>query len=381
MAISNNNYQNVTKILVYFLRDQIDFCPTKHNLVIEERLLLETAIRSKLQHVLFHFLTCDNCRIRVTKSWIAKIHQLHVTSIYRAMVWQREKETLNTVLIKYCVHGILFKQHKKIHQNDKMSFTGSDVDVIVSHADFHHIILEYIKMGYQKKLKGIHKEIQLVHPKYSFEIDLHFLIAYPHFSELNEKEHRMAQSLTNDLLKNTPKNTYGLVELSLEWYLLALLIRYWHNDLMTGLRDLKTIIEYMQLPKTLLLWDNFMHLVKKYDMKNELFFVLSVGSNIFKEPLPKKIQSAIPWWIRQMAASISVKDIALFPPIMKWNWKIYRQQVDIIYRQYDIIRRILKPKAWLYRLAHPRDFYYFIWHIIEGFMHILSKRVGLIHES
>lgn len=376
MAISDNNYQNVTKILVYFLRDQIDFCPTKYNLVIEERLLLETAIRNKLQHVLFHFLTCDNCRIRVTKSWITKINQLRITAIFRAMIWQKEKEKLNLVLKKHFICGILFKQQKrKTCQDDGVIFTGSDVDVLVPYTDFIHIISEYTKMGCQKKLKGINKEIQLVHPKYSFEIDLHFLIAYPHFSELNEKEYRMVQSFTNDLFKNTPKNTYGLVELSLEWYLLASLIRYWHNDLMTGLRDLKIIIEYMQLPETLLLWDNFMHLVEKYDMKTELFFVLSVGSNIFKEPLSKKIQSAIPRWIRLIAASISAIDIALFPPIMKWNWKKHRQHVDIVYRQYDIIKRILKPNLFLQRLLHPRDLYYCFYYVVVGTKNSLFNRI------
>lgn len=360
MTMFKRNHQNAIYILTHFVHDMDGFCPIKYNLFIDERLLYEIATRNKIQHVLFHFLLCPLCRKQIHIKFKAQLEELRFTKKLRLLLWSRERMILEEVLRKYDIYGILFKQHREKGEAGGFRIaTGFDLDVLVRKEDVSIIVFEYTKMGYVQQKKGIQKEIQLINKKNGFEIDLHFLLAYPHYSQLDEKEYGAVQSVTNDLFFSIHSKSTHLVDLPTEWYIVVLFIRYWYNDLMTGLRDMHDILTLSEHFQNTNVWNSVFRRVIRYSLKNEFLFVLSVASATFKAPLPGSVRRAMPWWIFFMRSWVSPEDIAVFPPITKWHKKKYSRSVRVLFSRYAALKYILKLDARFVRIFTPRNVWNF----------------------
>lgn len=356
---TNNNLATTTilRILNGFLINGINYCPYGQGVHIDETYLYTIASRNKLSHLLFHCLRCSTCSRCMSVRMQKQLSRLRMNTVAKLLLYEKEREAFRSFLCRKHIHAVEFKCFRNdnlTNENALFFHRSADLDVLVSKKDFRRIASEYLRMGYTKKTKGRYKEIQLVHPVSKFEIDLHFLLAYPHYGGLNSTEYTVIKKFTNALLERGDKIHDGFISISREHYILSLCIRYWYNDMLCGLYSLYELMQFCYTQRTNIRWEQVFHLADMYSMRNEMLYILKLGNRIFGAPLPREVIDRITYRIRVFSCSITIWDIVIFPPISKWYHKRFRDISHKKYTKFFILKILINQRTPLLRCMRPR---------------------------
>ncbi len=355
MVASTQKQNSMASLLVTWLKKGETFCPTRWNFVIDERSLYTAATRNKLHFLLLHFLDCPECRRRLSKRFLTHIANMQLLLFANILLYESEKRKLSVFLKRKNVKAMCFKHaDMEAGKHNATHYVGSDIDVLTEKKNLPLILSEYLHRGYQKKEEGISKEIQLVHPSNKFQIDLHFLIAFPHNGELNAYEYEMVTRFTRDFLRFARMRRDGFAYAPPEYHFLSMILRFWYNDMVLGLKGLYDIgMFYVNNHKTTD-WERFFVLADTYGLKKKIQFVLATSSMIFNFPLPRTVAKTLPLQVKVLIHGVTSDDIALFPPVSRWQKKSNAQTVQKKYLAYSLLTLLLSEKVSLRRLMRPK---------------------------
>lgn len=338
-----NETQSVT-VIIRLLTDK-SYCPTDNGERVYGSTIYTLAVRNKASHILSHFLTCPRCQKGISKDVRTKIRTTLKSSLFRNLYLQRELMDTQAIFKAKRLRGVLFKWH--VHS----PIAGSDIDLLVSPGDFTTAIAAFRAKGYAIETRGrASKEAHLIHPRYQTHIDLHFLIAYPHFWGLDEYDVSLLQRASLMCLTDNRPARYGLMHTSIEWFITIKVIGFWYNDLLTGLGTLHLLMTTCRQYKDSIDWQKLLAIVELLSIKHEALFVLAIGSRFFDIPLPSIIQQTTPLRVRVLAATQTVGAVAIFPPMQDWYLARYFRESQRRFLYFSLLKFALHQRVPLMQL-------------------------------
>lgn len=371
-------HRQAVQLLMAFLIRERWYCPSVSRVRYQENVLLQVALRNKIQNVLFHFLDCAECRKNSTDWFVRILESYRKKRILYQLLFAEEKRRLQNILRRKKLRAVLYKStgpyFRKTLAND--FHDGSDMDVLIEKKDIIYLVDEYRALGYKKMPAIVPKEVTIQNPANFFEIDLHYLLAYPHYGGLSQPELTMLRSFTTDFFSSARSASYGLFRPSQEYMFLSLLIRFWFNDTMTGLGELFKITKIYSRYVDNIRWGALVTLADTYAFRNECMFILKLGSLLFQTRLPQKRESEVPFRVTLFVPSISVDDVAIFPPIRRWYHKRYNTFAHRLYLRYFFLKLWLNQNTDPLRLLRPRIVVF----LLSSLM-VSLQRVFLKHQE
>ena len=326
-----NETQSVT-VIIRLLTDT-SYCPTDSGERVYGSTLYALAVRNKAVHILSHFLTCHRCKKSISKDVRMNINTTLKSSLFRNLYLQRELIDTQAIFKAKRLRGVLFKWHTH------SSIAGSDIDLLVSPIDFVTATAIYRDKGYAIETNGrSFKEAHLIHPQHQTHIDLHFLIAYPHFWGLDEYDVSLLKRASLMCLTDNRSAHYGLSHTSIEWFIIIKVIGFWYNDLLTGLGTLHVLMTTCRQYKDTINWQKLLTLVESLSIKHEALFVLAIGSRFFDISLPAKVVRAMSLRVRVLAAMHTVESVAIFPPMQDWYLARYFRESQRRFLYFSLLK-------------------------------------------
>ena len=315
---------------------------------------------------------------------LKQLSHLRTYTIANSLMYEKERETFTSYLYQQGIQAIEFKcfrNNTPKKENILLSHRSADLDVLVSKKDFIRIASEYLRKGYTKKTKGRYKEIQLIHPVSKFEIDLHFLLAYPHYGDLNSAEYTAIEEFTKAILEKGVRTHAGFFSMSREDYVLSLCIRYWHNDLLCGLYPFYELMRFCHMRRSQVNWKEVFHLADTYLMRNELLCILALGNRIFGIPLPGEVIDRMTFRIKLFSFAVTLRDVAVFPPVSKWYQKRFRDISDKKYTKFFILKLLINQRTPLLRCMRPRILAFAFLSLCRHILHFKDTTRSFCHNT
>lgn len=337
--------------LLIQLMSNKDFCPSKTQSLVNEKLLLNLAKLNKVDYCLEHFLHCEQCQLRRSAQFLAKIRLLRQGRTIRSLLYQHEyrhfqdqKQKLQRQLSGK--KAIAFKPYA--------SSTSSlaDLDVLVGRQDLPLFISHYQQEQYLVKRQGKKKEVQLRHPHSHFTLDLHFLLAYPHYQDLEPAEYQLIEQLSADVLEQQASATITPT-ISQELLLVVALSRYWYNDLLCGIKtpyELAALWKSKKQPN----WQRLIALLRHYHFLDQGLFALALAARLNNSALPKTISHRLTPLSKLLTHAFSLYDLAIFPKIDRWYRKENQPWVKQHMHKYAFVKLVLTHQHNFLRLFRPR---------------------------
>lgn len=338
-----------TQLLLFLLRNDEGACPPSAQVRHSSPRLYEKAILNKVPHALAHFVKCRSCYSLLKPTAQKKIAQLQKISLLSQFLYEREKQQLVTLMKKHKIRGIFFKDSAE--KLRRKFFLTTDIDFLLDPKSAEMLDIVLTEQGYRKKAYPP-KEITYSQ-KGRLHIDVHTLLAYPHFESLTKSEQNMIADLSAETLSPSSQHKQNSHELKKENLLFVLCVRYLLNDLMTGLGGLEEIVRLARA-LTPTQWRSFLQRAQRYHFSNEALFLMATGSQVFQIPLPSRIRSALSWKTKLMSAYVQPEWLAEFPKLKQWTWEKNRTMAHRHYKRLGIMKLILSEKTPYTRLIRPK---------------------------
>lgn len=335
------------QILLNLLRDS-RFCPFETCPSVNTKLLFFLARANKTEYTLLHFDTCPVCSKKISKSFKRMLHTIKQKEIVDPLMFESERTCLELILKRRHIRGVLFKHH-----NSRKRF-GGDMDLLVSRKDIPIIRDEYAMRKYRISAKVAHKEIQAVNPKINYKLDIHHLIAYPHFGWLNKEEISMLAQYSSDLFLEENGKKYGIINMSPERYVVTRAIHYWYNDMLCSLYPLYEISIFCYERRHTLDWDKLFRIADAYSMRNEIIFIFFLSNKILDSEIPVEIKKKLSIRIVIAASALMPDDIIYFPSVCLWYHRRYRDIAQRKYKKYSIVKLLVSQNTPFTRLLRVR---------------------------
>lgn len=335
------------KILLNMLQNS-QFCPSQTYKNVNIKLLIQLAGANKAEHVLLHFLTCESCLDLFDKPIIQKLEQLRFRLHALPLVFEGERRQFEQILKKRRIKAVLFKQ---FGNRDRV---GADMDVLVSKQDLSILTEEAIQQGYIKTAKVRHKEIQLTNPVNRFKIDVHHMVAFPHYGGLKAQELQQIEQYSSDIFKAAGNQRSGFVRVPIEWYVVSRILHYWYNDILCSIYPLYEISSFCYVHRHTIHWNELFSIADTYSFRNEILFVLSLANKILGIGLPTDVSRRISFRIALASSAITLDDIVYFPHVSLWYHKRYSVIAQKKYRRYFFVKLLVNQGVPFTRLLRIR---------------------------
>ncbi|OGJ37516.1 MAG: hypothetical protein A2383_00645 [Candidatus Pacebacteria bacterium RIFOXYB1_FULL_39_46] len=340
------------EILVFLLQNNSSVCPPINLVKKSTSKLYEKAMFNKVFHALDHFTNCQNCQKHLNKSFKNKLIKHQKNSIFSSLLYEKEKQRLISFLEKTKIKGIFFKDFK--NKLNQQLFLTNDLDLLTNKQGMMIIDQWLTNQGYKKTIYPP-KEITYSKARY-LNLDIHSMIAHPHFGTLNAQEILIVRKFSTALLNNTKHNHHIQNK---NYQLLSLCIRFLFNDLATGLGTLYEIGKLTQTYKKPSQWSNFLQLAKQYQFQNEAWLMIILSNCFFRYSTPSFISKNTSWKILILAHLLPIEWFAEFPPLKFWHLKKYEPKIKKILIRLNILKLIIKNDSSLVRLIRPRIMAFF----------------------
>lgn len=331
------------------LTGQPDYCPYLFHDNVPVTLLFRLATRNKVEHVLSHFVKCNRCHVRLDIKHREKVERLQKLQVVRSLFYVSESKRIQSLFLKQKIYALLFKSYKLDLRK------GSDIDILVSPSNFSKLVFLYKRKGYRISIHGgLSKEAHLTNPETGFTIDLHFLVAYPHYGKLRTADLLVIKQISQEIVAPHQGNNWGVHPLSIEWYILIQAVCFWHNDLLVGLGSLYRLCMACRIYADRIDWQKILALANRFAFRNKLFFVLMLTDRLFPFGFPDHVRRLVPRRIHVFARAQTIRDLVDFPPIAKWNYQQFSAIAQRKMRRYMLLNIATDPLGLFWWLFRPR---------------------------
>lgn len=290
-----------TSILIKLTMLQKDECPKTYLISnIEEKELYSVALKNKMVGILFHFLECDYCKHYLSKDFLSKIINYKKERMVIKYLLEKEKHKIHRVLLAENINYIFIKDLSfltKIKPFSNFNLWGSDLDILVSTTNINKATATLLKNGYGIRNYPPH-EVTLYNLSTNFNIDLHFLPSIPrdYFISID----RLKEFSELALVKSIVVDAYHYP--SLEYQLCMLIISFWSNEFLRGLRSLYQIYILSKYYNREIDWELFFTISEYLHSKNISLVIILLSWKIFnyhtylslnKKYLPKRVKFVV----------------------------------------------------------------------------------------
>ncbi len=342
-----------TQILKYLFLSDENACPFAH-LSIQEDVssLIDFAQRNKCLHVLFHFTKCTRCRQMIGNGAYQKLMKLQLVALSRASVIAEERTRLISMASNIRSRIVFYKQSpvQTPHTTLKVS---NDIDVLTSESIQQQLCSMYADAGYVAKVHAP-KEVSLHSPSNFSSIDLHTLVAYPHYGNVRDSRHQMIARFSRELYTNARKDTRtGVYVSDACTHLIFLVLYFWYNDLGFGIQTL-----YVFLSTISTLSDHELTaleaLTRDYKIHRLFSFIVHTSHMFFEREIPRSIAKKFRLSIFQSCLSHLFIDNFIVTRLLIRDWDPRDQKIRNLYRKYYLFDLILDENLSPLRLLRLR---------------------------
>lgn len=193
--------------------------------------------------------------------------------------------------------------------DDSILAGGSDIDILVKKEDLKIALVLLVTYGY--KIKNFPpQEIAFYNSEKNIEIDLHYYACVPRDYSMSTK---IASNFTHEFIDHSSNN------ISLEHLLLANIARYWNNEFLRGLRNLRDI-GLLSTIKNGFSWVKFVKIAKRYNLLDKSMVIFLMNKKIFHIEFPKHLvkNELLHWRASLVANYYSKYRVGLFSDTLTW---------------------------------------------------------------
>lgn len=345
-------YRRETRMLILLLVRGPSFCPAGVLGYPDESRLIALARRNKVEYLLTHFSDCSACRVRAGRRMKQEIRTVRRRTVAALLYRQGMLADIHRAAKRMRIRAVAFKQIPATFEapgSSGLMHGGNDLDILMTVSEGEMLAAEYRAAGYEKTRFGARKEFQMKHPAHGFEIDIHHLVAHPHYDALRGGELRKIADFSSALLAASP---VGLSVLSPRDYLVTLSVRFWYNDMLCGLRDLFLLARFMERSSPATRRET-LHRARRHNVVNELLWMLCVAERLLAIPMRHELRRLTPLRIRLSSYGVSVEDIAVFPSISDWHRTGTSPGMRRRHTRYGVLRLLVGNDVGVMRLLRP----------------------------
>lgn len=312
--------------------------------------LIETALRNKMLHLLFHFITCHYCRKHVDPELISRVTVLELALRHRNAVRHIERKALMNIAGRFRI-PILFYKESPIDSPLSRRKISDDIDILIAPKYVRSLSRAYAKKKYRTSGPS-QKEIEFTSKKSQISIDIHWLIAYPPYRHLRSLPIRSIRQLSSEMIKHTLPNKNGPT-LTVPYYAVLLVVLFWYNDLGFGMYSLYALQQLLSGCSTANL-ERTAHICKRYGLLTLFGGVASLAFSYYGKPVPARLH-------RQFRVSPRVT--LILPYLQKHfvvsrmrvgEWSVKNAKTKSHYKNYGIVDLILNEYVPFVRLLRPQ---------------------------
>lgn len=342
--------RKIANVLIALIKEE---CPSDKYFPIAEKSLREIALRNKVVPLLFHFIKCSNCQQKLNKKTLLKLKKQEKSSFILNLLYENKKRWINHSLRQKKIKTVFLKDFSLKNKTEahQSYFWGADIDILIKKRGLERTKRFFLSNGYLVN-KELPYEITFVNPKSPIEIDLHFLICEPHKNEFKFLSEERVNRFTQELLDESRLDKDGYYKPVGEYFLLSLIMHYWANDVLKGLRSFFEIIHFANFYDKQIDWKKFFNLAKQFQLINFSFFVFLLGNRLFDTPFPQGLKKLIkiPLRVSYPLSYYSVEKIAIFPKNGDWETK----EGQKILKEHFFLQAIVNEKVPFLRLIRPQ---------------------------
>lgn len=211
--------------------------------------------------------------------------------------YKKTYENFSKLLLKNKIGFVLLKD-LSYFDSSKFIFSGTDLDVLISPRDIKKVVQLLVESKYLYKNRPPH-QITFIDPISNIDIDVHFLVSQPRYHEFTKTQVR---NLTRGAFKaHTSEHL-----LTLEYQLLTMIVRYWTNDFLRGIKSVFEIYTFANYYRDRINWKLFFTIGTRQVDRNALLFVLllsvrvcSDDKDIYSELVEKRLVIAVEYWYKK----------------------------------------------------------------------------------
>ncbi len=264
-------------------------CPHIPQLSLQqEHELLWLASYNKAYGNVFHYIHCVFCRRHISDSFMKQLMGAEFTAMSDCRKKLKELRTLVSVIGRGRYTAVFYKTspfHPGFLSRENVS---SDIDVLVSGSACDGLVRRYVKRGYTLK-RYPPKECTVSNPHSGIRIDIHTLVAHPHFGDMSYERMTMIKRLTHDMLVYTHEESSKRVS-DPPYYVFYLAVSFWYNDLGFGMHTLYQIVHSL-LALSPADRRRLYALLNEYQWYTLFSFIAEAGSVFYKISLPSSVRA------------------------------------------------------------------------------------------
>lgn len=312
-----------------------------------------------------HLQSCRTCKKFVDTSTYKHLRQVLRAKRLVRIIRHMERAKLQKILISERIVACDYKESPSglLEQN------GSDIDILVSKIDAQKLHEWFVRHNYQV-INYPPKEVTYEHSVTGIRIDVHTLIAYPNYGDLDPREKQALIRFTNRCLKETRANGYGLHALSPEIYICSLCIMYLYNDMCKGVRYLYQLHTLFSVDEYVIDWKKIEKLLHDYRLLPAIRFIGVVLRSLYGTSMPVQFQPNI--IERILGRWFTLPRLLYEYPVNEWHSSEHQKSSGAWYRVYAITRSLLGLIPYR-RLLRPRYIIFFISMFIEGISGVMFE--------
>jgi len=281
-------------LLFYYIKNPSSHLPKGTDLTSfpSANLFYQYALKNKMIPFIGHLANCQYCQKKIHPKINKKIKLTFKTFLALSLLQEQEKEKLGKILTKKKISVVLFKNFDKLKNFYPDSFClQSDIDLFVNSKYKKKLDQLLIDQGYQKKQKKKDKDFEYGQKEthyskisklgVSFTAEVHYdILVSPKFHPSREA----IVGFSNQALERAKKQANDFLDFSAEDKLLYLILHFYLNDFLQGLRNLYDIARFVELKKKSLNFNKLYKIAKRYQSYSIVIFVLGLVKRFF---LPK----------------------------------------------------------------------------------------------
>lgn len=318
----------------------------------QEHELLWLASYNKAFGNVFHYIHCASCSRHISVSFMKQLMGAEFTanSDYRKKA--EELRTLRSVVSRGGHTAVFYKTSPFQPGFVSRDSVSSDIDVLVSRSVCDTLVQWYTNRGYALR-RYPPKEYTVSHPRSGIRIDIHTLVAYPHFGDMSRERIAMMERLTRDMLIYTHKKN-GILVSDPPYYVFYSAVNFWYNDLGFGMHTLYQIVHTLRLlsPAD----RRRLHaILTEYQWRTLFSFIAEAGFMFYNIPLPAFVRalSGLPP-ARDTYLNLFLRHfIVLRIPMDAWH-RSHKQWARRVFTDMGILDTLLRDSLPSGRLLRPK---------------------------
>lgn len=287
----SRQFHKVSRILFHYIKNPSSHLLDGMNLTSwsSANLFYQYALKNKMFPFISHLTSCRKCQKKINPKFVNKIKSTFKTLLLISLIREKEKQKLGKLLAKKGTPVVFLKNFNQIKNFYPNNFCYQiDTDLFTNSKHQKQLDRLLVNRGYRKVQKKEEKSFEYgkkeVHYFKTLKSGIPFIVEVHYDILVSLKFHPHPEAIvefSNQALKRAKKQASGFLELSPEDELLYLILHFYLNDFLQGLRNLYDIARFIEFKRGPLSLNKLYQTAKQYHSYLIVIFVLGLVKNFF----------------------------------------------------------------------------------------------------